>query len=254
MKLKIMTQNVRCGNDPNGHSIKERTPRLLAQIQEWDPDLLGFQEATPEWEMRLEPLKERYGVIWMYRHPCDSREATPIYWKKDVFELVEEEHFWLSETPMAVSKGWNSDHFRVASRAGLRHKESGKILQLFNTHFDWVAPGPRESAQLIIRKAEKLGDVPVFAIADFNFTPDSPPWHSMRSWFYDVREEIAPENTQSTTCSYRPAGSPGGHIIDYCFYHGNGVKPTRYEVLTKEYDGKFVSDHFGVYFEFEVEE
>ena len=248
-----MSQNVMCWEQEPDALFVNRRPLIKKAVLESSSDVIGFQEVKPDWTQWLSEDLVGFENYTVYRDK-NRPEGTPIYWKADKLDVMDKGHFWLSETPMAVSKGWNSDHFRVASRAGLRHKESGKILQLFNTHFDWVAPGPRESAQLIIRKAEKLGDVPVFAIADFNFTPDSPPWHSMRSWFYDVREEIAPENTQSTTCSYRPAGSPGGHIIDYCFYHGNGVKPTRYEVLTKEYDGKFVSDHFGVYFEFEVEE
>ncbi len=250
MKLKMMTFNVRCCNDPDGHSIAERAPRCLEIIQDYAPDLFGLQEASHRWEPYLEPLKEHYGVIWMYRNDV-SREATPIYWKKDAFELVEEEHFWLSETPDLMSKGWDAAYYRICSHAALRHKESGKLLQYYNTHFDWVGCGPRESAQLIIRKAEKLGDVPVFCTADFNFHPGTAGWHSMRSWFADVREELGVP--PASTCHCYKAVDPNKDLpIDYCFYHGNGVTPTKYEVVTRTFNGKFPSDHYPVYFEFEV--
>ena len=40
MKLKMMTFNVRCCNDADGHSIAERAPRCMAIIKDYDPDLL----------------------------------------------------------------------------------------------------------------------------------------------------------------------------------------------------------------------
>ena len=252
MKLKMMSFNVRCCNDPDGHSVAERAPRCLEIIRDYDPDLFGLQEASYRWEPYLEPLKEQYGVIWMYRHDV-SREATPIYWKKDAFELVEEEHFWLSETPAQMSKGWGADYYRICSHAALRHKESGKLIQYYNTHFDWVGCGPRESAQLIIRKAEKLGNVPVFCTADYNFHPGTSGWHSMRSWFADVREELGAP-AMSTCHGYKNIEPGSGQPIDDCFYHGDGVNPTKYEVVTRTFDNKFPSDHYPVYFEFEVNE
>ncbi len=252
MKLKMMTFNIRTCNDANGHSVEERSPRVMEIIKDYDPDLLGFQEASWRWEDELKKLDDRYEHIWMYRHDV-SREATPIYWKQDAFELVEHEHFWLSETPEVCSKDWNADYYRICSYAALRHKESGKLLHLYNTHFDWVGAGPRESAQLIIRKAEKFGaDAAVFCTADYNFGPDSFGWHSMRSYFYDAGETLGVE-LMSTCHGYKEIAPGTGKPIDYCFYRGKGVTPTKYEVVTRTFDGKFPSDHYPVYFEFEVE-
>ncbi|MBQ8893160.1 MAG: hypothetical protein IJ043_01985 [Clostridia bacterium] len=247
MKLKIVGFNVQCGGNR-----EERAPRVLAIIKEKDPDLIGFQEITPKWMELLASLDKEYGHILQYRHP-ESLEGTPLYWKKSVFELMEEKHFWLSETPNKPSKGWNSDYYRVCSYAALRHKETGKIIYFYNTHFDWVGCGPRESAQLIIRRAESHGDSPVFCTADYNFAPGSAGWHSMRSWFRDVREDVAPDNKLATIHSYKNRGECESCIIDYCFYHGKGVKPTDYEVVNRSFDGQFASDHHAMYYEFEVE-
>lgn len=251
MKLKLMSYNLRCGDDPNGHSIEERAPRVLDILRDYDPEIIGFQEVRPKWEEKLQALTDRYDYRLNYRHP-DNLEATPIFWRKDRFELLEEDHFWLSDTPTVPSKGWNADCYRICNYVALRHKETGKVLYFYNTHFDWVGSGPRESAQLIIRKAEKHGDAPVFCTADFNFCPGSDGWHSMRSWFQDVRETIAPNNNQATLNNYSVPGDKLGWLIDFCFYHGKDVVPTHYEVITRTYDGKFPSDHYGMSFEFEI--
>ena len=50
-------------------------------------------------------------------------EAYPI--PEELFELVEEKHFWLSETPQIPSKGWNANYYRVCSYAALKHKATG---------------------------------------------------------------------------------------------------------------------------------
>lgn len=248
MNLKILGFNVQCGGNR-----EERLPRVMAIIREKDPDIIGFQEVVPKWMTLLEPLTEQYGYILQYRHES-SVEGTPLFYKKALFELVEEKHFWLSETPQLPSKGWNADYYRVCSYAALKHKATGKVLYFYNTHFDWVGCGPRESAQLIIRRAESHGDAPVFCTADFNFAPRSAGWHSMRSWFFDVREEIAPENKQATLHSYEERGEVESCIIDYCFYHGKGVQPTAYEVVNRKLEGGYASDHHPVYYEFEVDE
>lgn len=250
MNVKIVGFNVQCGDLPDGRSVVERAPRVLAILRDYDPDLIGFQEVTPKWMVQLAPLEKEYDHILMYRHPS-SQEGTPLFWKKSVFELVEERHFWLSETPNKPSRGWNADYYRICSYAALRHKESGKVLYFYNTHFDWVGAAPRESAQLIIRRAETHGDAPVFCTADFNFVPGSAGWHSMRSWFRDVREAVAPDSRQGTIHGYKNFNECET-IIDYCFYHGKGVRPTGYEVITRSFDGKYPSDHFPMYYEFEV--
>lgn len=253
MKLKLMTFNLRCGNDPNGHSVAERAPRLFKVLEEYRPDIMGFQECTPQWEQELQAITDKYSYIWMYRH-VNSPEAAPVFWNKDLFELVNEDHFWLSDTPNIPSRGWGADHYRICSFAALRHKQTGKILNIFNTHVDWGGSSPRESGQLIIRRAEALGnEAAVFCTADYNFAPNSSGWHSMRSYFKDVREEIAPNNNRATLHGYEDRGDRISWIIDFCFFRGKGVTPTKYEVVTRTYEGKFPSDHYGVYFEFDIE-
>ena len=58
MELKIVSFNIRCADDGNGNSIKERAPRLSEIISNYDVDLIGFQEYIPKWE---KPIKKYFG-------------------------------------------------------------------------------------------------------------------------------------------------------------------------------------------------
>lgn len=253
MKLKILSYNLRCCDDPNGHSIAERAPRVLDVIKDYDPDVMGFQEVVPKWMENLKSLDEYFDHLLVYRAP-KSLEGTPIYWRKDRFDLVDSKSFWLSETPERSSMGWPDGMGcpRICCYVALKHKETGKVFHYFNTHFDGGNQCARESAQLIVRRAEALGDVPVFCTADFNFPPNSAGWHSMHTYFDDVRNVIAPDNNQATLNCYEPQGDRLPWLIDFGFFRGKGVKPTEYEVITRLYDGKFPSDHYGMIYGFEL--
>ena len=64
--MKLMTFNLRCNNDPNGHSIAERGFRIRDIIRDYQPDLCGFQEVVPAWLPELEVLED-------YDHVLDWR-------------------------------------------------------------------------------------------------------------------------------------------------------------------------------------
>ena len=53
VELKIISFNIRCGDDPNGNSISERAPRLNKIISPINADLIGLQEWRPAWEEHI---------------------------------------------------------------------------------------------------------------------------------------------------------------------------------------------------------
>ncbi len=252
--MKLMTFNLRCADDPCGHTIGERAPRIFDILKDYDPDICGFQEVVPKWMEELAAISDRFDHVITYRSET-SKEATPIFWRKDRFELVDQGHFWLSKTPEVCSKGWGGGFGipRICSYVALKELASGKVIHYYNTHFDGSERSNRESGQLIIHKAEELGcGVPVFCTADFNMTTYSAGWFSMRSFFKDVREEIAPENKQATLHIYKEIGEDMNRLIDFIFYTGQGVQAKSYEVITRTYDGLFPSDHYGIIAEFDL--
>ena len=108
MNLKIISFNIRCRDDENGHSISERAPRLASIIYKHSPDIIGFQECRPQWE---EPLGrffgEEYDMYNKYRNKTVDIESSPILWKRDKFEFIKSGYFWLSDTPEIESRGWD---------------------------------------------------------------------------------------------------------------------------------------------------
>ena len=252
--MKLLNFNLRCADDPDGDSIAERAMRILDIINDYQPDICGFQEGVPAWEEELEAMADRYDH---YREYADvNQEFIDISWRKDRYELVGKSRFWLSPTPEVCSKGWYGGGFgipRVCVQVSLRHKETGKVVHYYNSHFDGADRTARESAMLIIHRAEELGrGEAVFCSADFNMTTYSPGWMAMRCFFKDVREEVAPENKQGTLNIYQEVGEDMNKLIDFIFYTGKDVKAKSYEVITRLYDGKFPSDHYGLIAEFEL--
>lgn len=248
--MRVMSYNLRCWDDENGNRVSERTPRVMGILRDFAPDLIGFQEMTPKWEERLSPLEESYGKVIMYRSN-ESLEATPIYYKKDVFELTFSHSFWLSETPDVPSKGWGARYHRVCSIARLLHKESGQHITYINTHFDFNPTFQRKSAELLCGMRDVIENDPIICTADFNFTPESEAHSIMKSVYKDFREVADPGNMQGTMNNYSP--DPEKHrLIDFLFYNGEALSPSAYKVITRTYLGKFPSDHFPICCDFSL--
>lgn len=87
--MKVITFNIRCKDDENGHSIAERAPRLKQTLAKYDADLIGFQEAVPAWMEFLEAnYADEYEIFHRYRAE-KSLEGTPILWKKSRFDCLD---------------------------------------------------------------------------------------------------------------------------------------------------------------------
>lgn len=242
-KIKVVSYNIRCANDDNGNSIKERAPRLEQVIDQYDPDLMGFQEYVPGWEKYTdEAFSDTYDSILKYRSK-DNYEGTPVFWKRDKFKLLDYGTFWLSETPEVESLGWEADYYRICTWLKLEIRQTGKVFYFYNTHFDYTEPPQVPSAQLLIDRAREL-DGPVIVTGDFNLKQDSKAYATLTSYFTDANIT----NDQSVT--YTNYGDEKvSKLIDYIFVTGEAVKPIRYNVMSEMPDGKYVSDHYGVYSE-----
>lgn len=245
-KLKIVSYNIRCANDEGGRSIAERAPRLKTVLDQYQPDIIGFQEVVPEWMNYLtKDYSANYNYKLEYRSET-SREGTPIFWRKDKFELVDSGYFWLSETPnISGSMSWGATFPRICIWVKLKIKATGKEFLFYNTHFDFNETAHQNSAKLIIQDARSRGGftkLAVFCTADFNMKPWSPGYVAMQTAFEDINDQLD-QDTSYTSHGYKDSGS----IIDYCFYSRDLVTPLHYNVMKEMPDGNYVSDHFGIY-------
>ena len=118
---------------------------MVRYLREKNADIIGLQEVEPLQRAYLaEQLTEFawYGVGRNVAH--DEGEGTPIFYRRDRFDLLDRGTFWLSTTPdIAGSKGWDAALPRVASWVRLRDRRSGRELLAVNTHFDHMGPEAR---------------------------------------------------------------------------------------------------------------
>lgn len=260
--LKVVSYNIRVGNDGAGfggssNDIKDRAPRLKKVLDNLDPDIIGFQEVNNEWYSKFLPdYFSEYDHIHKWRAES-SKEGTPIFWKKDKFELLDSGHFWLSETPDAESKGWSASHYRICMWVKLKVKATGKTFLYYNTHYDFKADCHVGSANLIISKAKALGGfgtLPVFFTADCNMSRFEDGYNAMLTAFGDVNMDLDDLNYK-TGGGYHLDSHEGlqtGSPIDYCFYSPNLLTPLKYQIIDEKVDGGYVSDHKGLYIELAI--
>ena len=251
MHLKIVSFNIRCCDDKDGHSIPERAPRLHAAIAPIDPDVIGLQEYRPQWK---EHIAQYFGADYAMYNKYRSRkkpESGPILWKRDKFVCVDKGYFWLSDTPEKESRGWDErfNCHRICEWVILREKQSGRCFTFMNTHFGFGDKGQVASAQLIYDYSRRISEHPTFVTGDFNMRPTTPGYARMTELFTDVNA-VTRKDLTLTYHGYCPEKHPDAHI-DYCFVNEK-VTPVDQKTITTTVNGKYPSDHYGLEIDLEL--
>lgn len=251
MKLKVISFNIRSCDDKDGHSIAERAPRLKTVTEPFDADVMGFQEYTPAWEAHIaEQFGERYDIFNKYRTSEGWIESAPILWKRDRFELLKTGYFWLSDTPEVESRGWDSlPHNRMCEYVILKDKASGESFTFMNVHYGFGDDCQVKSSALIAEYARRISDLPTFITGDFNMNPKSAGYAQMVKEWRDVNGATVNDRI-STYHGYDLSVERDEHI-DYCFINEK-INPITLRIIDKTVEGKFPTDHFGIYAELDI--
>ena len=179
-----------------------------------------------------------------------------IFYKKNTYELIEFDTFWLSETPYEVSKGWDAALNRICTFGLFKNKETKQFFWVFNTHFDHVGEIARaKSAQLIHEKVSQVNtkDYLVVIMGDFNLEPNSQPILFLSNQYVHSK--------RGSKLIYNSGGTFNGFDfhkaisndkeIDHIFVSKKSFEVKKYAVLTDSYSCKYPSDHFPVFVELE---
>ncbi len=177
--VRVMTFNLRYGTADDGENSWERRRDLVAAVvADFAPDILGTQECLVFQRDFLQQVRRDQLVIAAGRD--DGREAgemCALFVDGRRFTVLEEGHFWLSETPDAVgSRGWDAALPRIATWARLADGlAGGRELLVVNTHWDHVGEQARRaSAGLVRARAAALArGAPVLVMGDFNTPIDA---------------------------------------------------------------------------------
>ena len=258
--VKVMSFNIRYGAANDGeNSWKHRDYLVLETIQNYGPDLIGYQEAL---KFQVDFLKQNlkgYGFHGIGRDKgTEEGEYVPVMWKMDRFELVDSGHFWLSETPeIPGSVSWDSSLTRMLSWVVLRDKKAvgyQKELVFANTHFDHRGNQARlESAKLIRQRAEEImNDIPIILTGDFNTTEDLAPYAALCKAegfngkpLVDAFRVIHPEVSDNERSFGAWVGRRDGKRIDWILHTDDFVTLNAAINYTQD-AGRYPSDHYPV--------
>ncbi len=246
MILNFVSFNLRCCDDPDGNAIVERAPRLEKILDPIDSDVIVFQEIRPKWVPEIDRIfADKYERFLCYRS-VEKPEGLITLWKKDWFECAEKGHFWFSDTPEIESLGWDEKYHcpRICSYTVMKEKGSGVSFLVMNTHFGFGFDGQVRSAKLIESYRKRYTNMKAIVAGDFNMLPESPAHLELQKTFLDVNE-VTVRDRRATYHAYAPSPKQKSHI-DYIFCD-ESVSPKSFRILDESVDGKYPSDHFGIY-------
>lgn len=246
----VMTFNIRL--DVKSDSLDNwhlRKADMVQLLRHYHPDVLGLQEVLHHQLTYLDSSLVNYTFVGVARDDGATKgEYSPVFYDSTKFDMVLSSTFWLSQTPDIPSRGWDAALPRVCTYVLLKHKQSEKLLWVFNTHFDHIGQLAREnSARLILEKINQLNvsKCDVVLMGDFNSTPDNATVKILADKLNDARYTTVatfygPEYT------FNGFGKePGSKRIDYVFTAGMDVLEAIH-IDDRKPDGRYVSDHFPV--------
>ena len=90
-------------------SFAARIPLFREKFLAYKPDLIGFQETMPYQRQWLMDNLEGFEVVGVGRGKNYDNESNVIAYRKDRFDLVFLETFWLSDTPHKPGSRFSTD-------------------------------------------------------------------------------------------------------------------------------------------------
>ncbi len=261
LRAKVLSFNIRFGTAPDGpNHWSHRKDSVIDLIKRGEYDFIGLQEALrfqiDEMRQALPHLQE----IGVGRE--DGKQAgeySAILYDARRWRVVEQDTFWLSDTPKVPgSKSWGNNIPRIVTWGRFAESASGRELYVFNTHFYHQSHPSREksAALLAVRIARREPLRPVVVTGDFNAAEDNPAIRLLKGEsagspirLLDTYRLLYPDAKDVGTFHGFLGGTAGGKI-DYVFVE-SGANAVRAEILHDSRDGRYPSDHYPVMAEIE---
>ncbi len=244
-ELKIMSCNVRyiAPFDFGNKSWFYRADLIIEGIQNQQAGVIGFQEVTKWQYSYLCDVLAAYDSVITYRDEALTSEGCPIFYRSDIYTLIDKGSFWLSETPEVMSKAWDASHYRICSYAILMDNATQSKFVVFNTHLDNESELARiNGIKLVLEKIKEFGSIPAVLMGDLNAEEGSVTYESATESFLDTKYET--DNTMSGVTYQNWGNDENSTCVDYIMISKTGFKVNSYQVVTDTYDGAYSSDHF----------
>jgi endonuclease/exonuclease/phosphatase family metal-dependent hydrolase len=248
--IRVVTWNIHCGQE-EGLPWKQfdwpaRKHSLQAALEQADPDILCVQEATPEQVAFLEKTLPTHRRVGGGRDDGKSQgEHCAIYFRRERFEELVGNTFWLEEPIDQPRLGSALDIKRICTWVRLRDRETAQSIRVYNTHM-YLTDAPNLTAAKIILEQIALGD-PADAIvltADFNASPTAP----SRQLFLAGNTGL----TNSAEIAGKPVGLPTFQLYGIGVSSIDGIlvgprwQVRQHLILAVKPHDIYPSDHFAV--------
>lgn len=252
MEFTWGTFNVRYDNPADSlNSWQYRKDTVAGFIKFHDLDIVGMQEVLHNQLEDLKFLLPGYAEVGVGREDGKTQgEYAPIFYKKDRFEVMESNTFWLSQYPDSAGFiGWDGACTRIATWAKIKDKRNGKVFMAINTHFDHVGTeARRQSALLIIERIKEIaGNRPAVLTGDFNVTEQAEAYQTITSNAFVLKdaEKIATkkEGVSYTFHDFGRIPEAARGKIDFIFVTPQINVESSFIPQADSSGGRFLSDH-----------
>ena len=245
----------------NEYEWSVRKYRLVNAIKDVDFDIFGAQEVDTTMIRELPILFKEAGLDYNififspYREDGGTgNKAQAVIYKSDRLQMLEDHHFWFSETPDVMSGGWDEMKFR---RGGFccvfRDKKTGRDFFFMHSHMPLGKEANLHAATIINEKANQYNrnNLPAIFVGDLNTRPESASSEILRKYWTDTYLALPADKKTG------PHGTFNSHNvekdmetaqrIDYIYTRGEEVQTLNYCCDTRKYDGLYPSDHCPIY-------
>jgi endonuclease/exonuclease/phosphatase family metal-dependent hydrolase len=250
--LCVMTFNLRYASDRPPNAWPQRRPVMRECILKTSPDLFGTQEGVYHQLKDIHADLPGYEWIGLGRDGGSRGEFMAVFYRKDRFEPLEYDHFWLSDTPNVIaSTTWGNSNRRMVTWVKFRDARTKQEFYFFNTHLDHqIQPAREKGASLIRERVDALKTpLPVLLVGDFNAVAGKNKAYDIlvgEGVFTDTWA-VAKERRNAEFNTFTGFNEPkkDGARIDWILTRGP-VTVAATEIVTFSKDGQFPSDHFPV--------
>ncbi|MDE5977097.1 MAG: endonuclease/exonuclease/phosphatase family protein [Turicibacter sp.] len=163
--MRIMTFNLRSDFIFDGKNRWKNRKHIVHEIlNHYACDIIGLQEVTTRMRHDLEGMLEDYQIVGEARSKKLFVEHNNLLISKR-YKIIEEETFWLSNTPQKVGSSiWYSIFPRICTTVKVE-LEGGTVIRIYNTHLDcYLSPARKYGLKKIMRyiaKQHELEHIPV---------------------------------------------------------------------------------------------
>jgi len=245
--IQVVTFNIRCdyGQD-EANNFCFRQDKIREKLEREKPDIVCFQEVLPHVAKWLKRTLPEYDILGCGRSGEFADEYAAVAYRRERFDLVSFDTFWLSETPDVPGSRYPEQSIcpRTASEAVLYDREEEALCRVVNTHLDHESEAARElGLRQILNRLEKPGkfaDAAVVLAGDFNALPGFPELEALKECPF--LKEVSAE-TGGTFHGY--GRLPQAMKIDY-IYASDSFEAAQVELWEDQEEGVYLSDHYPI--------